>query len=184
MGKDSKLKYSIEKIAHIFKGKQETEKPNKELRIPVVHLNFFLLNAALKKIQRGLPQKPLSLFTTKIINSKNEHFKALINQAQRVCLKQDLELLSYKAFYSENHFALRRAVQWKFAKYIKTKQEAIDLLSKMKNSSPEAFKRHLITLLKDEELSPHEIEQEAKRLEEQYTLWQHGPSRPSSISPL
>lgn len=184
MGKESKLKQSLEKISSIFKGKQETENSHKELRTPVVHLNFFLLSAAFKKIQKGLPQKPLSLFTTKIINSKNKHFQALIQQAERVCSKQDLELFSYKAFYSENHFALRRAVQWKFAKYIKTKQEAIDLIAKMKNSSPEAFRRHLITLLKDEDLTPREIDQEAKRLEEQYSLWHHGPSGPNSVSPL
>lgn len=184
MGKESKLKQSLEKITSIFKGKREPAQEEKELRTPVVHLNFFLLSAAFKKIQKGLPNKPLSLFTTKIINSQNKHFEALIQQAEKICSKQDLELFSYKAFYSENHFALRRAVQWKFSKYIKSKEEAMELLSKMKRSSPEAFKRHLITLLKDEELSSQEIDQEAKRLEEQYNFWHHGPSGPNSISPL
>lgn len=184
MGIESKLKQSLEKISSIFKGKQETEKSQKGFQTPVVHLNFFLLSAAFKKIQNGLSRKPLSLFTTKIINSKNKHFQALIQQAERVCSGQDLELFSYKAFYSENHFALRRAVQWKFSKYIKSKEEAMDLVSKMKTSSPEVFKRHLITLLKEEELTSQEIDQEAKRLEEQYLLWQHGPSDLNSISPL
>jgi hypothetical protein len=176
MGKESRLKHSLEKVASVFKEKGETEKGEKEFHIPVIHLNFFLLSAVFKKIQRGLPQKPLSLFTTKIISSKNKHFKALINQAERVCSKQDLELFSYKAFYSQNHFALRRAVQWKLSKYIKTEQEAIELLSKMKNSSSDSFKSHLITLLKDEKLTSQEIEEEAKRLKDQYTLWRYAPS--------
>ena len=171
MEKESRFKHSLEKVASIFKEKGETAQGEKQFHIPVIHLNFFLLSAVFKKIQKELPQQPLSFFTTKIISAKNKHFEALINQAEKVCSKQDLELFSYKAFYAQNHFALRRAVQWKLVKYIKTEQEAIELLSKMENSSPESFKRHLIILLKDEKLTLQEIEEEAKRLEDQHTLW-------------
>lgn len=184
MGKESMLKGSLDRIASIFKTKSETNEEKKEMRASVVRLNFFLLNAAFKKIQKGNSQKPLSLFTTKILNSKNMHFSALIKQAEAICSKQDIELFSYKEFYSQSHFALRRAVQWKFSKYIKNKQEAAALINKMKEASPEAFKRHLITLLKDEDLTPQEIEQEARRLEEQYSLWKHGPAAPTSIPPI
>ncbi|QVL56951.1 MAG: hypothetical protein KFB93_06075 [Simkaniaceae bacterium] len=184
MGKESKFKGSLDRISSIFKGKKETKGEDKELHIPVVRLNFFLLNAAFKMIQKGESKKPLSLFTTKILNSRSEHFAALIKQAESVCSKQDIELFSYKEFYSQNHFSLRRAVQWKFSKYIKSKQEAAALINKMKESSPEAFKRHLITLLKDEDLTPYEIEQEAQELEEQYSIWHHGGSAPITVSPL
>lgn len=184
MAKESKLKESLERIGSLFNTKRETNKEKKEMRASVVRLNFFLLNAAFKKIQKGKPRKPLSLFTTKILNSKNKHFSALIKQAEAICSKQDIELFSYKEFYSQSHFALRCAVQWKFSKYIKNKQEAAALINKMKEASPEAFKRHLITLLKDEELTPQEIEQEARLLEEQYALWKHGPAAPISIPPI
>ena len=184
MGKEFKLKESLDRIASIFKGKKETGDEKKELHIPVVQLNFFLLNAAFKMIQKEELRKPLSLFTTKILNSKSKHFEALIKQAEAVCSKQDIELFSYKEFYSQNHFALRRAVQWKFSKYIKSKQEAAVLINKMKEASPEAFKRHLITLLKDEGLTSQEIEQEAQKLEEQYSLWHAGASNSISIPPI
>ncbi len=177
-------KESLERIASIFTKKGEARKREKSLNTPVVHLNFFLLNAAFKKIQKGKSKKNLSLFTTKILNSKSKHFAALIKQAESICSKQDIELFSYKEFYSQNYFVLRRAVQWNFSKYIKSKREAAALINKMKEASPEAFKRHLITLLKDEELTSQEIEQEAKHLEEQHSLWQAGPSNPTSISPL
>lgn len=184
MGKESKLKEPLRRIESLFKTKRDAKEEKKEMRASVVRLNFFLLSAAFKKIQKGKPQKPLSLFTTKILNSKNKHFSALIKQAETICSRQDIELFSYKEFYSQNHFALRHAVQWKFSKYIKNKQEAVALINKMKEDSPEAFKRHLITLLKDEDLTHQEIEQEARRLEEQYSLWKHGPTAPTSIPPI
>lgn len=184
MGKEKKLRGSLESIVSIFKIKRELKKESKAMHTSVVRLNFFLLNAAFKKIQKGKSKKTLSLFTTEILSSKSEHLKALIKQAEAVCSKQDIELFSYKEFYSQNHFALRRAVQWNFSKYIKNKQEAALLINKMKEVSPESFKRHLITLLKDEDLASQEIEKEAKCLEEQYRLWHHGSSAPTSISPL
>ncbi|MCB1115308.1 MAG: hypothetical protein KDK71_02465 [Chlamydiia bacterium] len=184
MTKDSTFKDALKRIAAVFTGKREPKKEKTESAIAAMRLNFFLLSAAFKKVQNKPSLKPFPLFTAEIINSKNKHFDALIAQAQKVCSNQDLELFSYKAFYSENHFALRRAVQWKFAKYIKSQEEASALLAKMKNSSPEAFKRHLITLLKEEKFTSKEIGEEAKRLEKQYGLWHHGSSDKNSVSPL
>lgn len=184
MGKDLKIKESLDRIASIFKGKKEVKKEGKAFHSSVVRLNFFLLNAAIKMIQKGEYKKPLSLFTTKILSSKSKHFEALIKQAEAVCSKQDIELFSYKEFYSQNHFSLPRVVQWKFSKYIKSKQEAAALINKMRESSPEAFKRHLVTLLKDEDLTPQEIEQEAQKLEDQYSVWHHSGSAPTTVSPL
>lgn len=183
MGKRAKLKESLDRIDSVFQTKTETKKERKEIRALVVRLNLFLLNAAFKKIQEGQSLKSLSLFTPKILNSENKHLTALIRQSEAIYSKQDIELLSYREFYSHNHFSLRRAVQWKFAKYIKNKEDAEALIRRMKVISPEAFKRHLVTLLKEENLTIQDIEEEAKRLEEQY-LWKHGSAPQTAIPPI
>ena len=52
MAKESQLKESLDRIGSLFNTKRETNKEKKEMRASVVRLNFFLLNAAFKKIQK------------------------------------------------------------------------------------------------------------------------------------
>ncbi len=180
-------KFTLEKIRLIFTTKRSSNREEKPFKAPAMHLNFFLLNAVLKHIQTGISKKPLSLFTTKILNSKSKHFKALIKQAESACSKQDIELFSYKEFFSRNQFALRCAVQWNLPKYIKTNEQAEILINKMKKATPESFKQHLITLLHKEDLSPETITQEAKRLEDEWKIYRQGQSSTASttrISPI
>ncbi|MCB1107925.1 MAG: hypothetical protein KDK76_07515, partial [Chlamydiia bacterium] len=167
----------LKRVRSIFSLQNSSKKEEKPLKGHAQRLNFFLLNAALKYIQKGNREKPLSLFTSKILNSKSHHFEALIKQAESVCSKQDIELFSYKEFFSRNQFALRRAVQWKFSKYLKTNEEVKALIHKMNESSPETFKKHLITLLKGEDLSMEEISKEANRLEGEWKVYQQGQGR-------
>ena len=53
MAKESKLKESLERIGSLFNTKREKNKEKKEMRASVVRLNFFLLNAAFKKMNRS-----------------------------------------------------------------------------------------------------------------------------------
>jgi len=184
---DNLKKFTLEKIRSIFTTKRSSKEREKPLKAPAMQLNFLLLNAALKHIQTGISKKPLSLFTTKILNSKSKHLEALIKQAQSVCSKQDIELFSYKEFFSRNQLALRHAVQWNLPKYIKTKEQAETLINKMKKATPESFKQHLITLLHEENLSAETITQEAKRLEDEWKIYQQGQASTAPttrISPI
>ena len=57
----------------------------------------------------------------------------------------------------------------------------------MKHAAPESFKKHLITLLQDEDVSTETIVQEAKRLEDEWRVYQQGQgsTAPTTrISPL
>ena len=179
--------FTLEKIRSIFTTKNASKEEKKPLKIHAMQLKFFLLHAALKHIQKGNSKKPLSLFTMKILSSKSEHFAALIRQAEKACSKQDIELFSYKEFFCRYQFALRRAVQWKMSKYIKTQEEAKALIQKMKECSPDAFKRHLVTLLKEEGVSSEDIAKEAQRLAQDWQVYQkgQGASAPTTrINPL
>ena len=184
---DNLKKFTLEKIRSIFTTKRSSKKKEKSLKAPAMHLNFFLLNAVLKHIQTGISKKPLSLFTTKILNSKSKHLEALVKQAESVCSKQDIELFSYKEFFSRNQLALRHAVQWNLPKYIKTKEQAETLINKMKEATPESFKQHLITFLHAENLPLETITQEAKRLEDEWKIYQQGQASTTPatrISPI
>lgn len=184
---DKLKKFTLEKIRSIFTSKSSSKEKKESLKAPAMHLNFFLLNAVLKHIQTGISKKPLSLFTTKILNSKSKHLEALIKQAESVCSKQDIELFSYKEFFTRNQLALRHAVQWNLPKYIKTKEQAETLINKMKKATPESFKQHLITFLHAENLSAETITQEAKRLEDEWKIYQQGQASTAPttrISPI
>ena len=184
---DNLKKIALEKIRSIFTIKRSSKREDKSLIAPTVHLNFFLLNAALKHIQTGISKKPLSLFTTKILTSRSKHLEALIKQSESVCSKQDIELFSYKEFFSRNQLALRRAVQWNLPKYIKTNEQAEILIRKMKETNSESFRNHLITLLEEENLSAETITQEAKRLEDEWKIYQQGQASTAPttrISPI
>ena len=176
----------FDRIRSIFKVDRSVKKEKRAIKSEVMRLNSFLLHAAMKQVQKKPSKKPLPLFTTKILSSKNKHLSALVKQAESACAHQDIELLFYKQFFHRNGFALRQVIQWKFSKYIKTQQEANALLDTMKEASPETFKRHLITLLSEEGLSSEEITKEANHLEEQWKLWrQQGGNAPTNrISPL
>jgi hypothetical protein len=179
---DNLKKFTLDKIRSIFTTKRSFKKREKPLKAPAMHLNFFLLNAVLKHIQTGISKKPLSLFTTKILNSKSKNLEALIKQSESVCSKQDIELFSYKEFFSRNQLALRNAVQWNLPKYIKTKEQAETLINKMKEATPESFKQHLIILLHAENLSEETITQEAKRLEDEWKIYQQGQASTAPVT--
>lgn len=183
MIKNSKIKSSIGQIASIFKTKRTVKKEEKVLKTHAMRMNFFLLNAAIKHIEKGNLKKPLSLFTTRILTSKSKHFGALIEQMESVCSHQDIELFSYKEFYCRNQLALHRAIEWKFSKYIKSKEDLVTLIHKMKESSPETFKNHLITLLKEESFPSEELDEEINAFNKQWNLYQQNSST-TGISPL
>lgn len=165
---------TLEKIKSIFKSKKASEQDQQPRKVHAMQLKLFLLQAALKHIQKGDSKKPLSLFTTKILSSKSKHLDALVRHAELVSSKGDIELFSYKEFFCRNQFALRRAVQWKMAKYVRTQDEATQLIKKMQESTPESFRKHLVTLLEGEGLTSEEITREAKRLEEDWCIYQKG----------
>ena len=104
---NSSKRFTLEKVRSIFTTKRSSKSDEKPLQARATQLNFFLLKASLNHIQTGNSKKPLSLFTTKILNSKNKHFAALIKQAEKVCSKQDIELFSYKEFFYRNQMSLR-----------------------------------------------------------------------------
>lgn len=181
------IKFSLGKIKSVFSSKKEMSKKEKPLRSHATHLNFFLLSAALKLIQKQNPKKDQSAFFSKVLTSKSMVVTSQMKQTESVCNKQDIELFLYKELFSENHFSLKNAIQLNFSKYIKSQKEAMALISKMKGSSSDTFKCHLITLLKEENLSPDSVEKEARYLEEewkQYHLGQGSSSPVSCISPL
>ncbi len=161
----------FDRIRKIFKVDRSVKKEKRAIKSDIMRLNSFLLHAAMKHMSQGGSKKARSLFTTKILSSKNRHLSALVKQAEAACVHQDLELFFYKQFFCRNGLALRRVIQWKFSKYIKTRQEANALLNAMKETSPETFKRHLVTLLSEEKLSSEEITKEVEHLENQWKLW-------------
>lgn len=175
----TQLKSKFERVVSFFKPSARKEKP-----IQAMQLNLFLLEAAMKSIQRNRSTTPGSLFTTRILNSKSEHVSALVRQAESLCQKQDIALFSYKEFFCRSHLSLRRAVQWNFSKYVKTKQEAIDLLLKMQKETPAAFKQRLITLMDDDGPTPLQLENEAKILEEQWRNSQKSSHSQSRVAPI
>ena len=150
-----------------------------------MRLNFFLLTHALDYIQKGGSKKSLSSFTKKILSSDNKNVNEIVKQANSCCSKQDLQLLSYKQFFLRNEFEMRRVIEWRLSKYIKEEDKICTLLRRIKESTPEAFKRHLITLLNDDEseISPKALEKELKRQEEHLKLYQaQGDRGPTSVS--
>jgi hypothetical protein len=176
------MKGVLDKIKAIFSSKGAEGSCKKPLKPSSMQMNLFLLNAVLKHIQKGVSRKPLSLFTTDILSSKNRDLEALIEQAQHVCKKQDIELFSYKEFYSRSKFSLRSLVQLNFNRSIKTKDQAEALIHKMQEQRPSDFKKHLITLLENEDIEIEQVQEEMKRLEKEWKFYAPGHGKPAPVS--
>ena len=177
-------KLPFDKIRSLFTTKRAPKEGERPLKVHAMHLDLLLLSAALKNIQKGNSKKPLSLFTAKILSSKSKHLEALVRHAEQASSKGDIELLSYKEFFSRNQLALYRAVQWKLSKYLRTPKELTALIRKMQNSTPINFQSHLITLLKEEGLSANALTCEARRLEEDYRTYQNSFASNIHITPI
>jgi len=187
MSKDPKLQQYAQRISSVFSVKKTPEKSKKSTCQKYMRLNFFLLTHALEYIHRGNPIKSSSLFTKKVLASDNKHLDELMKHAESCCSKQDLHLMSYKQFFVRNQFALKRVIEWKLSKYFKEEKQIRSFIEKMKESSPESFKRHLITLLSEEAkgFSQEELEKELKRQEENWKLYQtHGDSGQNTVFPV
>lgn len=185
MSKDSKLKQFAQRIASVFSSKEPPQKSEKNTPQRYMRLNFFLLNHALDHIQKGNSIKSQSLFTKKILASDNKHLSEIVKQAESCCSRQDLHLMSYKQFFLRNEFAMKQVIEWKLSRYIKEEEKIRTFIEKVKGASPEAFKRHLITLLNQEktDFSQEDLEKELKRQEENWRLYQtHGDTGPNTVS--
>lgn len=70
---------------------------------------------------------------------------------------------------------MRRVIEWRLSKYIKSKDQLKDFVEKMKEIPPDTFRRHLVTLIDEEaqEESPEDSEKEAKEQEKKWDLWKH-----------
>jgi len=185
MSKNPKLKHYSQRIASLFSVKRNPVRPKGRSSPKFMRLNFFLLSAALEHIKGESSRKGPSLFTKKILTSDNKHLSEIVKQADSCCSRQDLHLMSYKQFSLRDEFSMKRVIEWKLSKYMRGEEQIRSFIQKMKESTPAAFRRHLITLLNEEklEISQDELERELKRQEESWNTYQHhGDGGPTTIS--
>lgn len=181
---ESKFKQFAQKVASVF-SKKEAPLEKSEPRQKFTRLNYFLLTHALEHIQKGSSTNSSSLFTKKILTSKNENLAEMVKHAESARAKQDIHLMSYKQFFLRDELEMKRVIEWKLSKYIKEEEQIRTFIKKLKDSSPENFRRHLITLLseKNKEFSQEELNEELRRQEKNWKLYQsQGGPGPNTIS--
>lgn len=182
---ESKFKQFTQKVASIFSNKEAPQEKKSESHQKFTRLNYFLLTRALEHIHKGSTPSSSSLFTKKILTSKNENLAEMVKHAESARAKQDIHLMSYKQFLLRDELEMKRVIEWKLSKYIKEEEQIRTFIKKMKDSSPESFRRHLITLLseKNKEFSQEELDKELRRQEQNWKLYQsHGGPGPNTIS--
>jgi len=176
------LKNASSRIASLFSSKQDTAKTPSSHRkqSPCMQLNFFVLNELLSAAKKEECEKKnrsftfFPLFTTEMLESTNPHLSAMISQARRCCSKQDLHLFPYKQFFLRNELLMRRVIEWRLSRYLKNPKQIEHFTAVLSKSSSEAFRGHLITLIRDEE--PKETQNEKsveKEHEQKWDLWKH-----------
>lgn len=185
--KDRKaLKGSASRITSLFssKGRNEEEKKDFRERQKYMRLNFLILSALLKDAKKNLKESEkksfsfFPLFTSKIMNSDNPHLLEITKQAHLCCISQDHYLFPFQQFFLRNEFTMRRVIEWRLSKYIKSKDQLKNLVEVMKETPPDTFRRHLVTLIDEEEkdeneLLREEIKKAEKEQETRWELWKH-----------
>lgn len=196
MNTERELVAAADKVTSLFtfsEGKRSLAQRNRSRHQHFMRLNFILLTHFMKQVHKKSDVKEhefsfFPLFTSKILASENAHLVEITKQAESCCSKQDFHLMPYKQFLLRNELTFKRVIEWKLSKYVKTKSQLDALYSKMKESSPDVFKRHLVTLIKsskspEAELTEKEANEAAKRQEDTWKLYRHhadgGPSRVS-----
>jgi len=180
------LKGSASRITSIFssKDKGEEEKETLRDRQKYMRLNFLMLSSVLKEAKKNLKEQGkrsfsfFPLFTSKILKSENPHLLEITKQAHSCCINQDHHLFPFKQFFLRNEFTMRRVIEWRLSKYIKSKDQLKDFVEVMKETPPDTFRRHLVTLIDQEEkeegeLTKEEIEKAEKEQEARWDLWKH-----------
>lgn len=182
---ESKFRQFAQKVASVFFKKEAPKETKSESRQKYTRLNYFLLTHALEHIQKGSSNTSSPLFTKKILTSKNENLAEMVKHAESARAKQDIHLMSYKQFFLRDELEMKRVIEWKLSKYIKEEEQIRTFIQKMKESSSDNFKRHLITLLseKEKEVSQEELARELLRQEKNWKLYQsQGGPGPNTVS--
>lgn len=137
-----------EKILSDHRKKEECEKQK------YIRLNFFLLTAALEDEKKDEKKRCLSslfsIFNPDVLALKNPDFLEMIKQADSCCTRQDLHLFPFKQFFLRNEFAMRQVIEWRLSKYIKSKEQLDAFVKVMKETPPDVFRHHLVTLITEE----------------------------------
>jgi len=179
------LQNSASRITSLFSTKEKKEDRVKSVheRQKYMRLNFLLLTAVLKEAKNNQKEKEkrtfsfFPLFTSKILSSDNPHLIEITKQAHSCCTRQDLHLFPFKQFFLRNEFTMRRVIEWRLSKYIKSKDQLKSFVEVMKETPPDSFRRHLVTLIdqdeKEEDLSKEQIEKAEKEQENRWELWKH-----------
>lgn len=184
MKEKNALKNSVGRIASLFlsKEKKADKQEKKNEKQKYMRLNFILLNAAFnaaKKNKKDFEKQKISfspLFTPDIMDSDNPHLVEITKQAHRCCTKQDLHLFPFKQFFLRNEFTMKRVIEWRLSKYIKGKDQLKSIVEIMKQTPPDIFSGHLVTLINQDgevEAKLEDVNKEAKEIEKNWDLWKH-----------
>ena len=183
MNESNTLKLSAHRISFLFSSKKKGEKKKapslkhqKYMRLNFLLLNVFLENS--KKRELTSSKEALSFFpffTDQVLLSNNPHLIEIVKQAHSCCIKQDFHLFPFKQFCLRNEFTFHKVIEWRLSKYIKSKEKLMRFVKIMKETPPDAFRHHLVTLLKKEEKSPFfkKNQDEAKKQVQKWELWKH-----------
>ena len=114
-------------------------------------LNFFLMTVFFEHIQNTTSAHNYitSFSEKKIYGSKNKKFSKTIHQAQSICARHDLHLMSYNQFFVRDELTSKNVVEWKLSKLLKEESLIKTFVYRMKTSTPEIFSHYLITLLNE-----------------------------------
>jgi len=172
-------------VSSLFFMKNKVFKPKQQMRKSYMHLNFFLIINVLSRLEKSFPTRMSSalLLDKKIHQNKDKHNRTT-TCTHSLYLKRDLCFIS--ASCAKNPLLMKKIVAWKLTTYVKNLKNLYDFFESIQLNSNQACKKHFIKLLEEQKyFSPEELEEEWKRQEKNWQLYQtRGHNGPNNISPI